>query len=212
MASHSGIVLAGKYASVHTKNWAVPPKKPELKPDRIAKGPCRVKLKDESGRNTETYRNPEEMLQAMHARTQSALAKHKFPDQDSYQTAAKQIGLGMWHTHLVKKILKLAPNLFVEDCIAIPECSGFYKMIFGEKKFTGASFKRGFVPEFSIFNPDNAGQITSCGITYGWRQVLARLVKSGDLTMNQVVKNFGDVSHSDERGKHWAGKLSGYRT
>jgi len=208
----SSITLAGKYTTIHSKNWAVPPKKPELKPDRIAKGPCRVKLKDEHGRKQETYRNPDEMLQAMHAETARKLEGHKFPDQQSYQNAAKQIGKGMWHTQLVKQILKIAPNLFVEDCVAIPECSGFYKMVFGEKKFTGASFKRGFVPEFSIFNPDNAGQITSWGITYGWRMVLARLVKSGDLTMNQVVKNFGDVSYSDERGKHWAGKIRGHRT
>ena len=208
----SSIVLAGKYASVHTKNWAIPPKKPVPAIDRVARGPCRIKMKDELGRKQETYRDPDEMLKAMHAETQAKLAPHQFPDQNSYQNADKQLGKGMWHTQLVKRILKLAPDLFVEDCIALPECSGFYKMVFGEKKFTGASFTRGFVPEFSIFKPDNAGQITSCGITYGWRMVLARLVNSGDLTMNQVVRNFGDVSHSDERGKHWAAKVQRYRT
>lgn len=208
----SKIVLAGKYASVHTKNWAVPPKKPELKYDRVVKGPCRIRLKDEHGRKQETYRDSEEMLKAMHQETEAKLSPHRFPDQDSFQNAQKQLGRGMWHTQLVKQIVKLAPNLFVEDCVAIPECSGFYKMVFGEKKFTGASFKRGFVPEFSIFQPDNAGQLTSCGITYGWRMVLARLLKSGDLTMNQIVKTWGDVQHSDTRGKHWASKVRQYRS
>jgi hypothetical protein len=168
-------------------------------------------LKDETGRKQETYRNPEEMLKAMHAETERKLAPHKFPDQQTYENPERQIGKGMWHTQLIEKVLKLATNLFVEDCIAIPECSGFYKMVFGEKKFTGASFKRGFVPEFSIFAPDNAGQMTSAGITYGWRMVLARLVISGDLTMNQVTKYFGEVAHSDDRGKHWADKIRKYR-
>jgi hypothetical protein len=207
----SSIVLAGKYATVHTKNWAVPPKRPELKPERIARGPCRIKLKDEHGRKQETYRNPDEMLKAMHAETQRKLAPHRFPDQDSFENAEKQLGKGMWHTQLVKKILKLAPNLFVEKCVAIPECSGFYKMVFGTKTFTGASFKRGYVPEFTIMQPDNAGQMTSTGITYGWRMVLARLVISGDLKMNDVRRHFGDVEYSDDRGKHWAAKVGKYR-
>lgn len=208
----SKIVLAGKYASVHTKNWAVPPKKPELKPDRVARGPCRIRLKDETGRKQETYRNPDEMLSAMHQETQRKLAPHRWADQSDFENAEKQLGHGIWHTQLVKQILKLSPKLFVEDCKAIPECSGFYKMVFGEKTFTGASFKRGFVPEFSIFKTDNAGQVCSSGITYGWRMVLARLVASGDLTMNQVQRTWGDVEHSDYRGKHWAAKVKKFRT
>jgi hypothetical protein len=208
----SKIVLAGKYATVHTKNWAVPPKKPELKHDQIARGPCRIRLKDEKGRKQETYRNPDEMLKAMHERTQAKLAPHKIQDQDSFQNVAKQTGRGMWHTQLVRQIIKLNSDLWCEDCVAIPTCAGFYKMVHGVKTFTGACFTRGFVPEFSIINPDNAGQMTSAGITYGWRMVLARLVNSGDLTMNQVVRTWGDVQHSDERGKHWAGKVGRYRT
>jgi hypothetical protein len=207
----SKIVLAGKYATVHTKNWAVRPKKPELRVDRVAKGPCRIRLKDEEGRKQQKFRDPEEMLRAMHEETQRKLAPHRFPDQSSFENVEKQTGRGMWSNILVAKIRSLNSNLFVEDCVAIPECSGFYKMVFGEKKFTGASFKRGFVPEFSIFAPDNAGQMTSAGITYGWRMVLARLVISGDLTMNQVTKYFGEVAHSDDRGKHWADKIRKYR-
>jgi len=208
----SKIVLAGKYATIHTKNWAVPPKKPEPRVDRVAKGPCRIRLKDERGKKQETFRDADEMLKAMHAETQAKLAPHRFPDQESFENSAKQTGRGIWHTLLVRQITKLNSALWCEDCVAIPQCAGFYKMVHGVKTFTGACFTRGLVPEFTIFNPDNAGQVTSAGITYGWRMVLARLVNSGDLTMNQVVKTWGDVQHSDERGKHWAAKVKRYRT
>jgi hypothetical protein len=208
----SNLVLAGKYATIHTKNWVTPPKKPELKHDRVARGPCRIKMKDESGRKSELYRDPDEMLKAMHEQTQRKLAPHKFPDQIAFENADKQIGKGIWSNVLVKQIVKLAPNLFVEDCVAIPECSGFYKMVFGAKKFTGASFKRGLMPEFSIFTPDNAGQMTSTGITYGWRMVLALLLESGDLKLHQIVRAWGDVEYSDTRGKHWSAKVRKFRT
>ncbi len=208
----SKIEVVGKYASVHTKNWAVPPKKPELKYDRLAKGPCRIRLKDEHGRKQETFRDSEEMAKAMHEETQRKLAPHRFPDQSSFENVAKQTGRGIWHNLLIRQITKLNSALWCEDCIAIPGNAGFYKLVHGIKTFTGACFTRGLIPEFSIFTPDNAGQMTSAGITYGWRMVLARLVASGDLTMNQVVRTWGEVNHSDERGKHWATKIRRYRT
>lgn len=208
----SKIEVVGKYASVHSKNWAVRPKKPEPRVDRVVKGPCRIRLKDEHGRRQEKYRDPDEMFKAMHAETQAKLAPHRFPDQDAFENVGKQTGRGMWHTLLVRQITQLNSALFCEDCVALPHCAGFYKMVHGIKTFTGACFTRGLVPEFSIFKPDNAGQMTSAGITYGWRMVLARLVEKGDLTMRQVVTTWGDVEYSDTRGKHWAKKVQRYRT
>ena len=208
----SKIVLAGKYASVHTKNWATPPKKPELKHDRAVRGPCRIRLQDETGRKVERFRDSEEMLKAMHEQTQAKLAPHKFPDQEVFENVEKQMGKGMWHTQFVKQVLKLNPYLWVEDSKALPKCASFYKMVHGAKTYTGACFTKGFMPERTIFNPDNAGQITSDGITYGWRMVLTRLLHSGDLTHRQIEKTWGEVEYSDSRGKHWAARVRRYRT
>ena len=200
------IVVASEYGSVHTKGWITPKKKPTLRRDRHVKGPA--KMRGPNG--TRTFDSSEEMLKAMWQDTDAQLAPYRFPDQESFKNVAKQTGKGIWSNTLVKQILKAAPHLICEDCIAIPGCAGFYKVVDGEKKFTNASFRRGFVPEFTIIKTDAADLPVE--FTYGWRTVLLRLVKSRDLTMNQINRVWGDVHYGDERAKHYAAYTQEFRT
>ena len=200
------IVVASAYASVHTKNWVTPNKKPVLQRDRHVKGPAKMR----GPKGTRRFDSTEEMLKAMWQDTDAQLAPYRFPDQESFKNVAKQTGKGLWSNILVKQILKAAPHLICEDCVAIPGCAGFYKVVDGEKKFTNASFRRGFVPEFTIIKTDAADLPVE--FTYGWRTVLLRLVKSRDLTMNQINRIWGEVKYGDERAKHYAAYTQEFRT
>ena len=197
----SSIVIANEYTSVHSKAWLTPKKKEPLAVKRQVRGHCRIGARD--------FDSPEEMLDAMWQDTDAKLAQFRYPDQDSFKNRQKQTGKGMESSELVAKILKLNPRLFVEDSWGAPGCAGFYKTVDGEKKSTGASFRKGFVPEFTIMGADSADLVTT--FTWGWRRVLIMLLKSGDLSWAQINRVWGDVHGSDERAKHWAANVSPYR-
>jgi hypothetical protein len=191
----SEIILANEYQSVHTKNWSVPPKPPKIGRERRIKGP--VTIRRNSG--LVTYDSGDDMLKAMKAERKAA--ETHFPDQESFENAEKQAGKGVWSHQLVRQIVKLNANLFVEDSVLVPGCAAFYKMIDGKKTPTGASFRKGLIPEFTIFKP--VTEFDSMAITYGWRTVVMRLVKSRDLTYADVYRIWGEVHYNDARGKHW---------
>lgn len=200
------IVIANEYGSVHTKAWLTPKKKRELERERVVKGPCKI----ETPQGTREFDSTDEMLKAMWEDTDAKLSPYRYPDQESFKNVQKQTGQGIWSHIFVRQVLKQNSALFVEDCIAIPGCAGFYKTVDGEKKFTNASFRKGLIPEFTIIKTDAADLPVE--FTYGWRTVLLRLVKSRDLTMNQINRVWGEVHYGDERGKHWAAYTSEYRT
>lgn len=197
-APKPGIILATGYESVHSKAWITPKKKPELRRDRVVKGACKLR----TPQGTRRFDSTEEMLKAMWQDTDKQLEPYRYPDQEAFKNAAKQTGKGIWSNELISSIRRINPALFVEDSIALPGCAAFYKTVLGEKKYTGACFRKGFIPEFTIIKTDAADLPVE--FHYGWRTVLLRLVKSRDLTMNQINKVWGHVHHGDSRGKHWA--------
>lgn len=196
------IVIASEYGSVHTKAWLTPKKKPALGVERKVKGHCKLR--------GVTYDSPEDLLKAMWEDTDSKLKQYRYPDQEAFKNAAKQTGKGMWSNELIRKIKRLNRNLFVEDSVALPGCAAFYKTVGGVKTYTGSCFRKGYVPEFTIIKTDAADLPVE--FHYGWRTVLLRLVKSGDLTMNQICRVWGDVHYGDARGKHWAAYMAEYRS
>ena len=212
MGTHN-IIVANEYASVHTKNWAIPPKPEPLHVERKLKGPTKLKMGNDKRKTRkpvmQTFGSPEEALQAMWEDTESQIAAYRYPDQDSFKNAEKQTGKGMWSNDLVRKVLKLNSKLFVEDSVALPGNAAFYTTIEGDKKYTNANFKKGFIPEFTIMKCDAADLPVE--FIWGWRTVLMRLVKFGALTMRQINKVWGDVHYSDARGKHWAAHMAGFR-
>lgn len=207
------IVVANEYTSVHTRGWLVPNKQPELARERRVKGPVKIKMgRDGFSRKqpvTQSFDSAEEMLEAMWQDTDAKLAAYRYPDQESFKNREKQTGKGMWSNDLVRKVLRLNRNLFVEDSVLVPGCAAFYKTVDGIKTYTGANFRKGFVPEFTIMKTDAADLPVE--FLWGWRTVLMRLVKSRDLTMAQINKVWGDVHYSDSRGKHWAAHMSQFR-
>ena len=76
----------------------------------------------------------------------------------------------------MRKIQRLNPKLIVQDSKAVPGCAAFYKMVHGQLTYTNASFRHGFVPEFTIMKADAADLVTE--FVYGWRTVLLRLMKT----------------------------------
>lgn len=215
----SKIVLAGKYTdvgkfSVHAKNWTVRPKKPALERDRIVKGHVTVRqgcsyLTDKV--STVTYDNPEEMLKGLRQDNDKQLEKFRYPGQESFKNVEKQTGKGMWSNELVRRVLKANRYLFVEDSINAPGCAGFYKMVGGAKVAAGkpnASFRHGWMPECTLKKMDKADLMVE--FVFGWRQVLIRLRRSGDLTAGQFSKLYGVMDYSDERGKHLASDLGDF--
>lgn len=199
------IVVAAEYGSVHTKAWITPKKKFTLQRDRTVKGACRMRTPE----GVRTFSSTEEMLKAMWQDTDAKLAPYRYPDQEQFKNAAKQTGKGIWSNQLIAQIKKLNRNLFVEDSIALPGCAAFYKTVAGEKKYTGACFRKGFIPEFTIIKTDAADLPVE--FHYGWRTVLLRLLKSGDLTIAQINKVWGHVHYGDSRGKHWAAYTAEFR-
>lgn len=199
----SSIILANEYTSVHSKAWLVPKKKQALGRERRLKGPVTIHRND----GIVQYDCPDDMLKEM--RKEAKAQEVRYPDQESFENSEKQTGKGLWSHTLVKQILKLNRSLFVEDSQLVPGCAAFYKMVGKEKKPTGASFRKGLIPEFTIFKP--VTEFDSMGITYGWRTVLVRLLRSRDLTWNQVRKVWGEVHHCDSRGKHWNAYVREFR-
>lgn len=208
----SSIVIANEYQSVHTKNWTVPPKPEPLGVERTLKGPVKLKQRDGlHGKKPTTveYDSPDEMLKGMQQQTDKVLQTHRYPDQDSFKNVEKQTSQGMWSHELVAKIRKLNPKLIVQDSLNVKGCAAFYKMVGETLTYTNASFRHGFMPEFTIMKADTADLVTD--FVYGWRTVLMRLVKSGDLKQAVVDKTFGFVMYSDERAKHYNANVQEFR-
>lgn len=212
----SNIVEANEYTKlpVAAKGWVVPKKPQKIGRERRVRGHVTLKAGSSLKVGAVTYDRAEEMLQAMREETKKVTDRQRYPDQDEFENASKQAGKGIWSHQLTKQILKLNANLFLEDSILVPGCAAFYKMVDGKKKPTGASFRKGLIPEFTIMKPNveiSGTKIDSMGITYGWRTVLMRLVKSGDLSYPQVLKVWGEVHYGDSRGKHWNLNIRAYR-
>lgn len=214
----SSIEVVSQYADVRklapmnsfAKNWIVKPKPEPLGIERQLKGHVTVRhghsyLTDKV--SNVTYDNPDEMLKGMHQATEKNLEKYRFPNQDDFTNIDRQNSGGMWSHELVRRILKLNPKLIVQDSKNAPGCASFYKMVGEELTYTNASFRHGFVPKHTIMKEDRAGLATE--FTYGWTTVLIRLLKTGDLKYNAVVREFGYVD--DGRAKLWHAHTQEFR-
>lgn len=124
---------------------------------------------------------------------------NRFPDQDNFKDAERQMGRPLHSSQLVLKISKLNPQLICEDSINCKGHAAFYFVEGKEKKATGASFKKGILPEFSIIETDAAD--LPVRVQYGWREVLLRLVKAKQLSLGQVLRAFGDTT--TVQSKNW---------
>lgn len=153
--------------------------------------------------------NRDELLRLWEA-TEKQVAQYRYPDQEDFKNAERQMGQMMHHTELVRRISKLNPNLFVEDSVSMKGSAAFYWTDGKQKKYTRAIFDKGFVPEFTIMKTDRA-DLPAYYPRYGWRTVLIRLLKFNAITWQQVLDTFGDVHHFDSRGKHWFHNIKDFK-
>jgi len=199
----SSIIVANEYTSVHTKAWIVPKKKQQPGRKRMVKGPVRV----ETNHGSMVYDSPDDMLKAM--QQESKAAEVRYPDQEAFENVEQQTGKALWSYMLVRQVTKLNRSLFVEDSLLVPGCAAFYTIRDKKKVPTGASFRKGLIPEHTIFKRNS--DFDSTNITYGWRTVVMRLVKAGYLTYSQMVRTWGEVVYTDARGKHWNANIREFR-
>jgi hypothetical protein len=143
--------------------------------------------------------------------TAKQVEQYRYPDQDDFCKKERQMGKVLSSGELVSRLLKLNPNLIVQDGNVFKQNISFYLVVGKELKYTNAYCEKGFVPEFTIMKEDRAG-LPSIYPIWGWRTVLVRLLKFGAITWQQVLETFGDVKFSDSRGKHWKNQVAGFRT
>jgi hypothetical protein len=212
------IIQASEYTPLppvnpHLLGWTV---KPKPEPMRVKKQ-VRANRKStwaKEGFNTEAVYSGD-LLKQMYEQTERDLAPQRFPDQEDFKQAERRMGKRMLHTDFIKRVLSLNKKLIYEDSKGVKDSGAFYLIENrpeGKSKiYTGACFRKGWIPEWTIIKTDAADLPTQDGLTYGWRTVLQRLVQKGAITYRQVVKVFGDVYRNDLCGKNWALNTNAFR-
>jgi hypothetical protein len=204
----STIISVNEYTPINTHllGWTVKPK-----PKKTLGVKTQVKRNQKSvwakeGFGTEAVYSGD-LLSQMYEQTEKDLARQRFPDQEDFKQAERRMGKRMLHTEFVKKVLSLNKNLLYEDSKGVKDSGAFYLIRNGangpEKVYTGACFRKGWLPEWTIIKTDAADLPTQDGLQYGWRTVIQRLLQKRALTYRQVVKTFGDVYRNDLCGKNW---------
>jgi hypothetical protein len=150
-------------------------------------------------------------LKALWEATDKQLQRQRWEDQEDFKNQEKRMGKGIWHTELVTRLLKLNKDLICEDSQAMKECASFYLVQNNVRTYTGACFRKGFLPEFTVMKTDRADLPTQDGLTYGWRTVLQRLVQKKAITYRQMLSVFGEVHYGDQRAKHWDRAIAPFR-
>jgi len=197
----------------HLFGWTVKPKpKPLAVKSQVRRNERSVWAKQ--GFNTEAVYSGD-LLTQMYEQTEKDLAPQRFPNQEDFKQAERRMGKRMLHTEFIKKVLSLNKKLIYEDSRAMKDCGAFYVVQNGSegqsKIYTGACFRKGWIPEWTIIKTDAADLPTQDGLTYGWRTVLQRLLQKGAITYRQLVKVFGDVHRQDLCGKSWALNTGNFR-
>lgn len=185
-----------EYADVrkHSKDtyaWTVKPK-----PQQIG-----VKQQQRDSQGAEELARFREMSDAH-------LSANRLPNQEELKDAAHQLGKPMHSSDLISKVKKLNPHLIVEDSINCRGSAAFYFADSqGVKQPTNAHFRKGILSEFSVVETDAAD--LPVRVHYGWREVLLRLVRAGQLSLAQVLRVFGDAT--TVQSKNWRRSVQKYR-
>ena len=196
------IQLANKYAKVSCYGWTVTPKPKEGRRENLVRKNGKAVWAKGGLRHEEIASG--DLLARMYEETDKDVASGRYPDQEDFKRAEKRMGNAMSSSEFIKKVLSLNGNLIYEDSVWNKGCGAFYIIRRGEKFYTGACFKLGWIPEWTTMKTDTADLPTRDGLTLGWRTPLQRLVQKRIISMKQVQEVFGLVTHGDVRGKTWA--------
>ena len=150
----------------------------------------------------------EEELARVREMSDAHLSQNRLPDQDQLKDAAHQLGHPMHSAELIAKVKRLNPHLIVEDSINCRGSAAFYFADHeGVKQPTNAHFRKGILSEFSVVETDAAD--LPVRVQYGWREVLLRLVRAGQLSLAQVLRVFGDATTVQSNA--WRRSVQKYR-
>lgn len=195
----SNVEIINPYTPTKTAcfGWSVPKKKKALA------------RKEQVKKNRKAMWGQEAMyagdvLARMFEETDKQIAQQRFPDQEDFKQAEKRMGKIMHSSEFIRKVLSFNWNLLYEDSIWNKGYGAFYEVKAGEKTYTSACFKKGWIPEWTIMETDTADLPTREGLTYGWRTVLQRLVQRKAITLRQVRSVFGTVERGGIMGMNWA--------
>jgi len=149
-----------------------------------------------------------EELARIREMSDSHLSAHRLPNQDDYKDKERQLGRPMHSGVLINEVLKLNHRLVCEDSVNCRGSAAFYYFTpEGEKRPTNAHFRKGVLSEFSIVETDAAD--LPIRVQYGWREVLLRLVRAGQLSLAQVLRVFGDTE--SVQSQNWRRSVQKFR-
>lgn len=136
------------------------------------------------------------------------LMRYRLDDHEDLKNAEARMGKQMAHNELIRRVVKLNPNVWAEDSRTHKNGIGFYTTDSeGNKKYLVA-FEKGYLPEFSYIIVDRAD--LPIKEVRGWRTVLLRLLKQGVLTWKQIVDVFEDAyGYNAKRWQHYTRQHKG---
>lgn len=146
----------------------------------------------------DTKLSPLENVAKLKEGNQKLISQKRIPNQSLLENTDMALGTPMVYSELVRRVKKIAPQVIFEDggvknAIAVrhytydpyggDDAKGGY-----QKKYISGFYKE-VLPEFSSITTDKKG--LPHRELRGWRSVLLALMKSGAVTMEALVKEFG---------------------
>jgi len=135
--------------------------------------------------------SPREALLAKFEETERAVRKFRLDDHDLLKDKDARLGKPMAHTELIRRVVKMNPNVWAEDSINDRNCVGFYTTGPDGKKKYLVAFEKGILPEFSYILVDRADLPVK--EKRGYRTVLHRLLLQNAVKWRDVLEAFGDT-------------------
>lgn len=112
------------------------------------------------------------------------------------------LGKAMNHREIMQRVKLMNPSLRFE-LSAVTKRFGIYS---GEA-YLGTSIEQGISPEFTPVLTNEDGGVATGGVRPGYRNALAKLIRSGFITEAQCITHFGHPTHSSERWMRALGKV-----
>jgi hypothetical protein len=177
----------------------------------------------------DTHLNPEEVVIREREALLNILNKRNMSHHDELIKADRSIGVRMLYNDLISRLKKLYPPLLVRD--GIEGSVALYRLA-TENEMSADGYDLGApqwynehryiiglpkdpLPEWGHLMVDTDNRAT-CDVnkkgegTRGWRSVLIAFIKSGVITYDAAVKEFGDPA-TDSRSNVWFETLNEYR-
>ena len=117
--------------------------------------------------------------------------------------AEQQVGIPIHSDIIMRRLMKLNPNLWFEVSHANDKQYGIYLLdpgTPGGRRFI-CGMPRGMCREFITGRTDEAGELLGATVVPGWRRVLAVLIRGGFVSEPKANALFGAPSKASEKWK-----------